>query len=125
VYETANLQLRPGQPFVGKSAFAHKGGMHAHAMALAPSSYEHIDPAAVGNSRRILISELSGRSNVTALANSSSRTLRLSDEMTKKVLAEVVRLEALGYQFEAAGASFELLVSKLAGEFKPHFTRIK
>lgn len=123
VYETANLQLRPGQPFVGKSAFAHKGGMHAHAMQLAPSSYEHIDPALVGNSRRILISELSGRSNVTALTKGLGEGL--PDEVTKKVLAEVVRLESEGYQFEAAQASFDLLVARCAGRYTAHFKRIK
>mmetsp|Transcript_11506 Transcript_11506/g.30143 ORF Transcript_11506/g.30143 Transcript_11506/m.30143 type:complete len:560 (+) Transcript_11506:1-1680(+) len=127
VNETANLQLRPGQPFVGKSAFAHKGGMHAHAMQLASSSYEHIDPSLVGNSRRILVSELSGRSNISALtaASSHGRKVPLDAEKTKAVLAEVVRLEAQGYQFEAAQSSFELLVRKIAGEFKPHFKRIK
>ena len=67
VYETANLNHRNNQPFVGQSAFAHKGGMHVHAIARATSSYEHMDPAAVGNERRILVSELSGRSNITAL----------------------------------------------------------
>ncbi len=67
VYETANMNYRPGQPFVGQSAFAHKGGMHVHAVARATESYEHIDPAVVGNERRILVSELSGRSNIVAL----------------------------------------------------------
>ncbi|MEM6980153.1 MAG: citramalate synthase, partial [Planctomycetota bacterium] len=68
VYETANLQWRNNQPFVGQSAFAHKGGMHVHAINKAASTYEHIDPAAVGNERRILVSELSGRSNIEAVA---------------------------------------------------------
>src|SRR5690606_5496540 len=63
VYETANLQWRGNQPFVGQSAFAHKGGMHVHAVNKSASTYEHIDPALVGNERRILVSELSGRSN--------------------------------------------------------------
>ena len=67
VYETANMNLRNGQPFVGQSAFAHKGGMHVHAVARATESYEHINPALVGNERRILVSELSGRSNIVAL----------------------------------------------------------
>lgn len=118
--------MRTGQPFVGKSAFAHKGGMHAHAMQLAPSSYEHIDPESVGNARRILISELSGRSNVAALTKKASGDASaLSEQTTKDVLAEVVRLEALGYQFEAAQASFDLLVAKCAGEYRPHFQRIR
>ena len=68
VYETANLQWRSNQPFVGQSAFAHKGGMHVHAINKASQTYEHIDPALVGNERRILVSELSGRSNIVAVA---------------------------------------------------------
>src|SRR4029453_7678853 len=64
VYETANMNFRPGQPFVGSSAFAHKGGMHVHAVAKVTHSYEHVDPAQVGNERRILVSELSGQSTI-------------------------------------------------------------
>src|SRR5205085_6089608 len=64
VYETANMNFRPGQPFVGASAFAHKGGMHTHAVARDTTSYEHIDPSAVGNERRFLVSELSGQSTI-------------------------------------------------------------
>ena len=71
VYETANMSYRPGQPFVGASAFAHKGGMHVHAIAKSTKSYEHISPELVGNSRRVLVSELSGRSNITAMAEAS------------------------------------------------------
>src|SRR4029077_8980043 len=66
VYETANMNYRANQPFVGSSAFAHKGGMHVHAVARTTASYEHIDPAAVGNERRILVSELSGQSSILA-----------------------------------------------------------
>lgn len=99
--------------------------MHAHAMQIAQSSYEHLDPSLVGNARRILVSELSGKSNIAAVMDSAVKARKLPDEVTKKVLAEVVRLEALGYQFEAAAASFDLLVSKCANEFTPHFKRIK
>ena len=123
VYETANMNLRNGQPFVGRSAFAHKGGMHAHAVAKAASTYEHLDPALVGNERRILISELSGRSNVKAL--SAEYDLPDDDALMREILAEVVRLENEGFQFEAAKASFALLVQRCAGSFKPHFDRIK
>lgn len=122
VYETANLNGRSGQPYVGRSAFAHKGGMHAHAMQLAPSSYEHIEPAIVGNSRRILVSELSGRSNIAALT--AERNID-NPEVTKAILAEVVKKENMGYQYEAAQASFDLVVQKCAGTFMPHFKRIK
>ena len=119
VYETANMSYRSGQPFVGSSAFAHKGGMHVHAVAKATSSYEHIAPEAVGNSRRILVSELSGRSNIQALVTRPD--LRQDRALLDRVLAEVCRLENDGWQFEAAGASFDLLVDRCAGTFCPSF----
>jgi 2-isopropylmalate synthase len=119
VYETANLAHRPGQAFVGASAFAHKGGMHVHAVAKATSSYEHIPPEAVGNERRILVSELSGRSNIQAVVRRPD--LKADRVVLEKVLAEVCRLENEGWQFEAAGASFDLLVDRCAGTFRPAF----
>ena len=123
VYETANMHLRSNQPFVGQSAFAHKGGMLVHAIARATSSYEHLDPQLVGNERRILVSELSGRSNIVALT--TKHDIQEDRELMDKILSEVVRLENVGYQFEAAEASFDLLVKRCAGTFKPHFDRIK
>ncbi len=123
VYETANMRLRSGQPFVGQSAFAHKGGMHVHAVNRAASSYEHIDPTVVGNERRVLVSELSGRSNIVALT--TKHNLQNDREMMNNILAEVVKLENEGYQFEASVASFDLLVKRCAGTFQPHFERIK
>ncbi|TWT93941.1 citramalate synthase [Stieleria varia] len=123
VYETANLQWRGGQPFVGQSAFAHKGGMHVHAINKASQTYEHIDPALVGNERRILVSELSGRANIVAVANKHG--IDDDPELQKKILAEVVRLENRGYQFENAGASFNLLIKRIAGTFVEHFHPIK
>lgn len=123
VYETANLQWRNGQPFVGQSAFAHKGGMHVHAINKAAKTYEHIDPAVVGNERRILVSELSGRSNIVAVA--TKHNIQDDRELMDKILSEVVRLENQGYQYENAGASFDLLVKKCAGTFEPHFQPIK
>jgi 2-isopropylmalate synthase len=123
VYETANLQWRSCQPFVGQSAFAHKGGMHVHAINKAAKTYEHIDPALVGNERRILVSELSGRSNIVAVA--TKHNINDDRELMDKILAEVVRLENQGYQFENAGASFDLLVKRIAGTFQPHFQPIK
>jgi 2-isopropylmalate synthase len=123
VYELANVHLRSNQPFVGQSAFAHKGGMHVHAIARATSSYEHIDPALVGNERRILVSELSGRSNIAAMT--SKHNLQDDKALMDQILGEVVAKEAQGWQFEAAEATFDLLVQRLAGRFKPHFERIK
>jgi len=123
VYELANMRLRNHQPFVGQSAFAHKGGMHVHAINRDTSSYEHMNPESVGNERRVLVSELSGRSNIVALT--TKHNIHNDRELMDKILAEVVRLENEGYQFEAAEASFDLLVKKCAGTFSPHFERIK
>ena len=123
VYETANLQLRNNQPFVGQSAFAHKGGMHVHAVNKAAHTYEHLDPALVGNERRILVSELSGRSNIIALT--TKYNLQSDRQLMDSILAEVVRQENRGYQYEAAEASFDLLVKRCAGTFTPHFETIK
>ncbi len=120
VYETANMSYRPGQPFVGSSAFAHKGGMHVHAVSKVAESYEHISPEAVGNSRRVLVSELSGRSNIAALVTRAD--VKDDRALLDKVLAEVCQLENDGWQFEAAGASFDLLVDRIAGTFRPIFT---
>jgi len=123
VYETANLQWKNGQAFVGQSAFAHKGGMHVHAINKASKTYEHIDPALVGNERRILVSELSGRSNIVAIA--TQHNIQDDRELMDKILNEVVRLENQGYQFENAGASFDLLVKRVAGTYTSHFSPIK
>jgi 2-isopropylmalate synthase len=122
VYETANMSYRPGQPFVGSSAFAHKGGMHVHAVSKAASSYEHIEPEAVGNSRRVLVSELSGRSNIAALVHRPD--VKEDRKLLDAVLAEVCRLENEGWQFEAANASFDLLVDRCAGSFRPAFEKL-
>jgi 2-isopropylmalate synthase len=123
VYETANMKLRNNQPFVGSSAFAHKGGMHVHAVAKAAHSYEHIDPALVGNERRVLVSELSGRSNIAALTE--RHNIQDDKAAMAKILQRVVELENNGYQFEAAEASFHLLAQRTLGTFTPHFSRIK
>jgi 2-isopropylmalate synthase len=119
VYEIANMHLRVNQPFVGPSAFAHKGGMHVHAVNRVAESYEHITPESVGNTRRVLVSELSGRSNIVALTNKSN--VQPDSALMETVLKQVVDLENKGYQFEAAEASFDLLVQRAAGKFKPHF----
>ncbi len=122
VYEIANMHFRPGQPFVGASAFAHKGGMHVHAVRKLASSYEHIDPTLVGNERRVLVSELSGRSNIAEKL--AEYHLDHDDALMTRVLNRVVELENEGYQFEAAEASFLLLVERLAGRFQPAFERL-
>ena len=121
VYETANMRLVPNQPFVGTSAFAHKGGMHVHAVARTSASYEHIAPQRVGNERRVLVSELSGRSNIKAVL---SGEVADDPKLMDTILARVVELENQGYQFEAAQGSFDLLVKRCAGTYRPHFERI-
>jgi 2-isopropylmalate synthase len=121
VYEIANMNFRASQAFVGMSAFAHKGGMHVHAVNRVSQSYEHIDPETVGNERRILISELSGRSNIVAKLGKYRRDD--DPELMKKILDRVQELESQGYQFEAAEASFDLLVMKVAGTYEPKFVR--
>ena len=123
VYETANMLMRGNQPFVGASAFAHKGGMHVHAINRASCTYEHMPPELVGNQRRILVSELSGRSNIMALT--AKHDLQHDRTLMDRILARVVELESQGYHFEAAGASFDLLVRRCAGVFRSHFRRIK
>lgn len=119
VYETANMYPRNGQAFVGPSAFAHKGGMHVHAVNRAASSYEHIEPESVGNERRVLVSELSGRSNI--IAKTTKFNLEQDQELMATILERVVEMENCGYQFEAAEASFDLLVKQCAGTYVTHF----
>lgn len=122
VFEIANMNFRSNQPFVGASAFAHKGGMHVHAVNRLASSYEHIDPQTVGNERRVLVSELSGRSNI--VAKTTKYRLSQDDALMARILDRVVDLENQGYQFEAAEASFDLLVKKVAGNYEKKFERI-
>jgi len=120
VYEIANVNLVSGQPYVGPSAFAHKGGMHVHAVQKDVSTYEHVSPEAVGNTRKILVSEMSGASNIAAKAG---KKFNLDNDKAtqRKVLEQVQELENAGYQFEAAEGSFELLVRKLIGRHHAYF----
>jgi 2-isopropylmalate synthase len=122
VYEIANMNFRSGQPFVGTSAFAHKGGMHAHGVARNTASYEHIAPALVGNERRILVSELSGQSSI--LAKTANYAIANDRAAMVRILNQVQDLENAGYEFEAAEASFDLLVKKALGIYEPKFERI-
>lgn len=122
VYEIANMNFRSGQAFVGTSAFAHKGGMHVHAVNRLSASYEHIPPETVGNARRVLVSELSGRSNI--IAKTDKFRLKEDNALMARILNKVQDLENEGYQFEAAEASFDLLVRKEAGLYRPKFERL-
>src|SRR5262249_207190 len=114
--------FRPNQPYVGPSAFAHKGGMHVHAINKNTATYEHIDPECVGNERRILLSELSGHSNI--LAKTAQYDLTHDREKMAQILAKAGELENQGYEFEAAEASFDLLVKKTLGLYRPWFQRL-
>jgi 2-isopropylmalate synthase len=113
------MNFRANQPFVGASAFAHKGGMHVHGVRKNVASYEHIEPGHVGNERRVLVSELSGKSNIAEKLNEYG--LEQDGGLLARVLARVQDLENEGYQFEAAEASFVLLVERLAGRHHPGF----
>jgi len=118
VYEIVNALPVGNQPYVGASAFAHKGGMHVHAVRRVTRSYEHIDPEAVGNSRRVLISELSGASGI---AEKMGRKLDVAHDrnLQRRLLAALQAREAEGYVYESAEASFELLCRKELGRYRP------
>ncbi len=123
VFEIGNLTPALNLPYVGASAFAHKAGLHVDALRKSRQTYEHIDPKLVGNERRFLISELSGKSNI--LAELEKAKLTEDKALAKKILARVRELENEGYQFEAANASFDLLTKRVMGTFKPSFELIK
>ena len=120
VYETATMNLVAGQPYVGPSAFAHKGGMHVHAVQKDVSTYEHVKPEQVGNTRKILISEMSGASNIAAKAGKKF-DIESDKAALRRVLERVQDMENAGYQFEAAEASFELLLRKEIGRRQEFF----
>ncbi|MGC8716897.1 MAG: citramalate synthase, partial [bacterium] len=109
------------QPFVGTYAFAHKGGVHVNAILKNPLTYEHINPELVGNRRRILISELSGRSNIIYKMQEMGLEIDLGDPNISNLLEKVKEMEYQGYEFEGAEASFELLVKEAMGLYKPPF----
>ena len=112
VDELANLHHDPRAPFVGRTAFAHKGGMHVNAVNKIAASFEHIDPTSVGNHQRILVGELSGGANVMMKARELGIAVEEKSPQTRAILAKIKKLEKDGYEFEAADASFELLVRR-------------
>lgn len=121
VSETANQVPQNNRPFVGKSAFAHKGGIHVNAVIKDPRAYEHMDPHRVGNSRRVLVSDLSGKSNVEYKARELGIELSKHTRDSRKIVAKIKELEDQGYQFDAADASFKMLVEKFTGRFENLF----
>jgi 2-isopropylmalate synthase len=122
VDEIANFKPDPRQPWVGATAFAHKGGMHVHAVDRLVRSYEHIDPAQVGNSRRVLISDLAGRSNIVMKAQELGFKLAADLPELKSVLARIKEQEHAGYEFEAAEGSLALLIRRVLRQQEPAFT---
>jgi 2-isopropylmalate synthase len=121
VYELANLRPWTHQPYVGKSAFAHKGGVHVSAIQRNPETYEHIRPELVGNVQRVLVSDLSGRSNVLYKAEEFGIDLESDDPTVVKILDDLKEMENQGYQFEGAEASFELLMNRALGKRRKFF----
>ena len=121
VAELCNMKHRDNQPYVGLSAFAHKGGVHVNAVRKNPDSYEHIRPEQVGNQRRILVSELSGKSTIQSKAEAVGLDLAKDPEKVQQILDRVRTLEHAGYHFETAEASFELLMRRSAKTFKKFF----
>lgn len=121
VSELANLKHKKNLAYVGESAFAHKGGVHVSAVMKTPKTYEHIEPEVVGNVRRVLVSDLSGKSNV--LYKAEELGVRLDDKSpaAQRVVDEIKEMEHYGYHFEDAEGSFELLVKKHTGEIKKLF----
>jgi 2-isopropylmalate synthase len=117
--ELLNFTPDPDQPYVGKNAFAHKGGMHVAGVNADPATFEHVDPAQVGNRRDLLVSELAGKGTVQARAQAAG--LELSDEAARRALERVKELEHAGYHFEAADGSLELLLRKESGGHEPLF----
>jgi 2-isopropylmalate synthase len=119
VAELLNFTPDPDQPYVGRNAFAHKGGMHVAGVSADPATFEHLEPDLVGNSRDLLVSELSGKGTVRARAEASG--VALDDDAAQRVVDRVKELEHHGYQFEAADGSFELLLRKESGDYQPLF----
>ncbi len=122
VSEVCNMVHRDNYPFVGRSAFAHKGGIHIDAVIKNPLAYEHIEPTIVGNKRRFIISELAGKSTLVSKAKELEFRLDKKSKKTKEIYKLVQRLEKEGYQFEAAEGSFKILLQKKLKKTKKFFT---
>ena len=121
VSEVSNMKQQDNQPFVGTSAFAHKAGVHINAMVKTSKSYEHVNPELLGNKRRYLASELAGKTSIMFKAKELSYNLKKNDKNIKKLHTLIQKLEYEGYQFEAAEASFELLIKKTLNKYKKFF----
>jgi 2-isopropylmalate synthase len=125
VDEIANLPPKNFAAYVGRSAFAHKAGLHTDAMRKAPGTYEHIDPSKVGNERRFLVSELSGASTILEKIQAEYGEMRKDSPETRAILHKVAALEHQGYSFEGAEGSFNLVVHKTTGDYEPLFELLR
>lgn len=121
ISEIANFKLSDTMPFVGKCAFAHKGGMHIDGVCKAAQSFEHIDPSAVGNERKFLTSEVAGRSTILSMIKKIVPDIEKNSPETDMVIKKLKDFEYNGYQFEGAEGSLELLIRKTLGKYKPFF----
>jgi len=122
VSDVANVPPLNSRPFVGRSAFAHKGGVHVSAVTKNSAAYEHMQPELVGNHRRVLVSDLSGKSNVEYKAKELGIDLGKNDTLSKKIVHEVKLMEDRGFQFDAADGSLSLIIKRAIGEFIDPFT---
>lgn len=121
VSEIANLKLNDREPFVGKTAFAHKGGMHVDGVSKNSKSFEHIDPAVVGNERKFLTSEVAGRTTILSMVQRIAPDIEKNSPETTRIIERLKELEYEGYQFEGAEGGFELVIRKELGKYKPFF----
>jgi 2-isopropylmalate synthase len=121
VSEVVNLSPDPQQPYVGRSAFAHKGGMHVNALVKCEQSYQHVDPARVGNRRRVVVSELAGKSNIAYKTEEFGLADAAGGAETAQVLSRIKELENQGFQFEGAEGSLELLIRRARLDYRPPF----
>ncbi len=121
VSELANLNLDPYLPYVGRSAFAHKGGMHVNALVKCEESYQHVDPNLVGNCARVVVSELAGKSNISYKAREFGLELEDGSDQTRQVLSRIKNLESQGFQFEGAEGSVELLIRRAQPDYERPF----
>ncbi|MEI6313904.1 MAG: alpha-isopropylmalate synthase regulatory domain-containing protein, partial [Syntrophus sp. (in: bacteria)] len=122
VGDVANFSPLNSRPFVGRSAFAHKGGVHVSAILKNPLAYEHIAPELVGNKQRVLVSDLAGKSNIEYKARELGIDLGDNNGASRRIVDEIKRMEDEGYQFDAAEGSLSLLIKKVTGEFVEPFT---
>jgi len=121
ISEVANTVFDERAPYVGGNAFAHKGGMHIDAVNKVPESFEHISPEKVGNTRKILMSEVAGRSTIMKKIHEVDPTIAKDSPEAKKIIEKLKELEYEGYQFEGAESSFELIIRKILGKYTPSF----